>query len=124
MPSRQGGWPGLLAKPAAEYCQSTRLAIPEHPGTGTEAPAIPGPVWTATRSSPRPDTSDSPDLLLPHFGGVPLVVGQDEPFDPLNIGRNRPGTVITPAHDPFLLAQAVWAWHDIQNFPRPCYLEY
>jgi len=27
-------------------------------------------------------------------------VEQDEPFDPLNIGRNRPGTVITGTHGP------------------------
>jgi len=44
-----------------------------------------------------------PHFLLPHLGGVGLVVEQDEPFDPLNIRRNRPGTVITGTHGPFYL---------------------
>ncbi len=44
-----------------------------------------------------------PDFLLPHVGGVGLVVEQDDPFEPLNIRRNRPGTVITGAHGPFYL---------------------
>ena len=30
---------------------------------------------------------------------------QDEPFDPMNIGRDRPGTVITVTHYPSYLAK-------------------
>ncbi len=39
-------------------------------------------------------------VSLPPCGGVRLVVEQDEPLDPLNIRRNRPGTAITGAHGP------------------------
>ncbi len=36
-----------------------------------------------------------------------FVVEQDEPFDPLNIGRNRPGTVITGAyHHAYLVKES------------------
>ena len=44
-----------------------------------------------------------PYFLLSHLSGVALAVEQDEPFDPLNIGRDRPGTVIMGAHGPFYL---------------------
>jgi len=34
---------------------------------------------------------------------VGLVVEQNEPYDPLNVRRDRPGTVITGAHHPAYL---------------------
>ena len=40
--------------------------------------------------SPPPSASRHRPLC----GGVGLAGEQDEPLDPLNIGRNRPGTVI------------------------------
>ncbi len=39
-----------------------------------------------------------PYFLLAHLSGVGLVVEHDKPFDPLNIRRDRPGTVITGTH--------------------------
>ena len=42
-----------------------------------------------------------PYSLHSHVGGTGHVVEQDEPFDPLNIGRHRPGTAMTGTHAHF-----------------------
>ena len=41
-----------------------------------------------------------PYFLLSHVGAVGLAMEQDEPFDPLNIRRNLPGTVMTGTYGP------------------------
>ena len=49
---------------------------------------------------------------------------QDEPLDPLNIRRDRPGTVTTGTHGPFYLLKQFGSGMIFRIFPRPCYWEY
>ena len=44
----------------------------------------------------------------PYPGRMAFVVEQDEPFDPLNVRRNGPGTVMADVHHPSYLVEEPW----------------
>ncbi len=51
-------------------------------------------------------------------------VEQDKPFDPLNLRRNRPGTLVTGTHHPFYLVKEPRPGLILRILPVACYWEY
>ena len=65
-------------------------------------------AWTAVRPySTARYARKAFTILLNTAGVVKLVVERDEPYDPMNIRRYSPGTVVAGAHGPFYLRKQI-----------------